>query len=212
MKATTMVAAVALVMAGCATQHPPPDYSAANRINEVMQSAADAARAARSQAGAAPAMPPAVSQSLLPPLRPPLPRGAVSTEPRFDLAVTDAPISEVLLAIVSDTRYSALLSPKVQTPPSPTSGVAPGQPGAPTRRDAITMQLKNVTVFEALDALRETYGYEYTIQGTRIFVQPPELQTRFYQVNYTLGQRRGVSDLQVVSGASGSSNNSSNNN
>src|SRR5207244_191659 len=60
---------------------------------------------------------------------------------------------------------------------------------------------KNVTVFEALDAVRDTYGYEYSVVGTRIYVEPPEMQTRFYQVNYTLGQRRGVSDLQVVAGA-----------
>jgi MSHA biogenesis protein MshL len=68
-------------------------------------------------------------------------------------------------------------------------------------RDLLTLHLKNVTVFEALDALRETYGYEYSVAGTRIYVEPPELQTRLYQVNYMLGQRRGVSDLQVVAGA-----------
>jgi MSHA biogenesis protein MshL len=212
MKATTIVTALALVSVGCTTPGPAPDRSAENRINEVMQSAAAGAKAARGQTAGPTALPSAVSQSLLPPLRAPLPRAPVSTEPRFDLAVTDASIAEVLHTVVSDTRYSVLLSPKVPTPPSPTSAPAPGQPGAAARRDTISVYLKNVTVFEALDALRETYGYEYTIQGTRIFVQPPELQTRFYQVNYTLGQRRGVSDLQVVSGAAGSSNNNNNSN
>jgi MSHA biogenesis protein MshL len=212
MKATAMVTTLALLTVGCTTLNPPPDRSAENRINEVMQSAADSARAARGQTGGPAALPPAVSQSLLPPLRAPLPRGTMSSEPRFDLAVTDAPIGEVLQAIVADTRYSVLLSPKVQAPPSPALATMPPPPGSAPRRDAITMYLKNVTVFEALDALRETYGYEYTVQGTRIFVQPPELQTRFYQVNYTLGQRRGVSDLQVVSGAAGSNNGGSSSN
>jgi len=202
MKKTAMVTALALVVAGCTTPVPAPDRSAENRVNELMQSAAVTSSAARGHPSAAPALPPAVSQSLLPPMRPPPPRTAVSAEPRFDLAVTDAPIAEVLHAIVDDTRYSILLSPKLQTAPFPASATAPGQPGAAAPRDrGITMRLKNVMVFEALDALRETYGYEYTVQGTRIFVQPPDLQTRFYQVNYTLGQRRGVSDLQVVSGA-----------
>jgi MSHA biogenesis protein MshL len=68
----------------------------------------------------------------------------------------------------------------------------------------MTVHQKNVTVFEALDAVRDTYGYEYTVTGTRIVVEPPELQSRFYLVNYTLGQRRGVSDIQVVSGAAAS--------
>jgi len=62
--------------------------------------------------------------------------------------------------------------------------------------------LKNVTVFEALESIREVYGYDYTLDGTRIYVQQPELQTRLYQVNYIIGQRRGVSDLQVIGGAS----------
>ncbi|HKX42046.1 MAG TPA: secretin N-terminal domain-containing protein, partial [Burkholderiaceae bacterium] len=101
-----------------------------------------------------------------------------------------------------------LLSPKMSVPAPPVAGGATTDPAAQAaaaasaaRRDLMTVQLKNVTVFEALDAVRETYGYEYTVQGTRIYVEPPELQTRFYQINYTLGQRRGVSDLQVVAGA-----------
>jgi MSHA biogenesis protein MshL len=46
------------------------------------------------------------------------------------------------------------------------------------------------------------YGYDYTVEGNRIYVEQPELQTRLYQVNYIIGQRRGVSDLQVIGGAS----------
>jgi MSHA biogenesis protein MshL len=75
---------------------------------------------------------------------------------------------------------------------------------APSDRavERITVSLKDVTVFEALDAVREMYGYEYTQEGSRIYVQPPELKTSLYQVNYILGQRRGVSDLQVIGGSS----------
>jgi MSHA biogenesis protein MshL len=201
MRTKAIVIALAAMAAGCATPVLQPDRSADKSIDSVMQSAADAARSAGRQPVTAPALPPGVSQSLLPPLRASLPRAAAANEPRFNLAVTDAPVSEVLHAVADDTRYSILLSPKLQTPSSPPSAAVAGQPVATAPRERITVNLKNVTVFEALDALRETYGYEYTVQGTRIFVQPPELQTRFYQVNYTLGQRRGVSDLQVFSGA-----------
>lgn len=204
---------IALVAAGCTSAPPAPDRSAQRIINEVLQSASDAAaaRAQSSRPVAAATLPPAVSQSLLPPLRAPVPSAPTSNEPRFDLAVTDAPIGEVLQAIADDTRYSILLSPKMQAPaPVATPGGAGAQPAtAPPRERGITMRLKNVTLFEAVEALRETYGYEYNVQGTRIYVQPPELQTRFYQVNYTLGQRRGVSDLQVVSGAAASGANGS---
>ena len=200
-----IVLGFALVTGACGTApgYPAKDLSTQNRIEETLK------QAASSQRPTPVALPPAVSQSLLPPLRSPLP-GAASrrTEPRFGLNVTDAPIGQVLRAIVTDTRYSILLSPRVTVPmPSVAGGPADAvaqaaAAGAARREDLLTMNLKDVTVFEALDAVRDAYGYEYSVAGTRIFVEPPEVKTRFYQVNYTLGQRRGVSDLQVVAGAS----------
>jgi MSHA biogenesis protein MshL len=125
-------------------------------------------------------------------LRPNLPQPARERlDPRFDLVVKEAPIQQVLSAIVTDTGFSILLRPR-----------APGG-GTAALAETVTVNLKNVTVFEALNAMRELLGYEYTLDGTHIFVQPPELSTRLFQVNYVLGQRRGVSDLQVVAGASG---------
>lgn len=215
MKSSIVLGIVGL-LGGCAS-YPAKDLSAQKRIDETLK------QASAPKAAAPVVLPPAVSESLLPPLREALPRAAVPrAEPRFDLAVTDAPIGQVLHAIVADTRYSILLSPKVGVPASPVGGAqtdaqSQAAVAAANRRDLLTVHLKNVTVFEALDAVRDTYGYEYSVQGTRIFVEPPEMQTRFYQVNYTLGQRRGVSDLQVVAGAStggsggGSSNSGSNN-
>jgi MSHA biogenesis protein MshL len=197
---STVVLGLAGVLSACAN-YPAKDLSAQNRIDETLK------QASAPKAPAPVVLPPEVSQSLLPPLRNTLPRAATAqTEPRFDLVVTDAPIGQVLHAIVADTRYSILLSPKVGAPASPVTGAqtdaqSQAAAAAASRRDLLTVHLKNVTVFEALDAVRDTYGYEYSVSGTRIFVEPPELQTRFYQVNYTLGQRRGVSDLQVVAGA-----------
>lgn len=204
-----------LLASGCAittAPYPLKDFSAQNKIENTLKLAAAAPGVAASAAAAeaAPVLPAAVSQSLLPPLRSALPGAALRrTEPRFDLAVTDAPIGQVLRAIVADTRYSILLSPKVAAPlPTATAGAAPADAAAlaaanAARRELLTVHLKDVTVFEALDAVRDAYGYEYSVVGTRIHVEPPEMKTRFYQVNYTLGQRRGVSDLQVVAGASG---------
>jgi MSHA biogenesis protein MshL len=126
--------------------------------------------------------PAAVNQALLPPLRMEMPdlRGQ-SLEPRFDLAVNNAPAVQVFMSIASGTRYSMLVHPNV-------SG-------------AITLNLKDVTIREALDSIRELYGYDYKLEGTRIFIQPAGLQTRIFQVNYLPGQRRGFSDVRVQSGA-----------
>ncbi len=200
MKSSSVILGIAGVLSACSTTYPARNLSAQNRIDEALKQAS-----APPQAAAPVALPPAVSQSLLPPLRNTLPRAA-PTEPRFDLVLIDAPIGQVLHAIVSDTRYSILLSPKVTAPLPPVGGAQPdaasqAAAASTSRRDLVTVQLKNLTVFEALDAVRDTYGYEYTVSGTRILVERPEMQTRFYQVNYTLGQRRGVSDLQVVAGA-----------
>jgi len=197
---SSVVLGIAGLLSACSATYPARNLSAQNRIDEALKQAS-----APPQAAAPLALPPAVSQSLLPPLRNTLPR-APATEPRFDLVLIDAPIGQVLHAIVSDTRYSILLSPKVTAAMPPVGSAQPdaasqAAAASASRRDLVTVHLKNLTVFEALDAVRDTYGYEYSVSGTRILVERPEMQTRFYQVNYTLGQRRGVSDLQVVAGA-----------
>ena len=132
----------------------------------------------------------ALNQALLPPLRMAMPevRGRPA-EPRFDLSVNNAPAAQVFNSIVSGTRYSMLVPPSVN--------------------GTISVNLKDVSIREALDSIRELYGYDYKFEGTRIFIQPAGLQTRVFQVNYLQGQRRGMSEVRVQSGsvsdASGSS-------
>jgi MSHA biogenesis protein MshL len=126
--------------------------------------------------------PEAVEQALLPPPRMDMPmaRGQ-PIDARFDLSVNNAPASQVFSSLVSGTRYSMLVHPSV-------SG-------------NISVNLKDVTVREALDSIRELYGYDYKIEGTRILIHPAGLQTRIFQVNYLLGDRRGLSDVRVQSGS-----------
>lgn len=166
-------AGVAVLLSACAST-PPAGAPARERILQELERA--------QQERPKPATPEAVSQALLPPLVVEMPKTAdVSTEPKFDLVVNDAPAAQVFMAMVSGTRYSVLVHPNV--------------------KETISVNLKDVTVLEALDALRELYGYEYTFQGPRIFIQPITLQTRVFQVNYLQGQRRGRSDLRVSSGS-----------
>lgn len=108
-------------------------------------------------------------------------------EPRFDLVVNKAPLSQVLMGIVSGTPYSMVLSPEL-------SG-------------DISVNLKDVTLFEALNALREIYGLEYRMQGKQIFVEPQLMQTRVFQVNYIASHRRGESGTRVSSGSLTNTNN-----
>jgi MSHA biogenesis protein MshL len=130
-----------------------------------------------------------VGKALLPPLTIEMPKvDGRPIEPRFDLAVNNAPAGQVFMAIVSGTRYSMVVHPGV--------------------KDPISVNLRDVTVFEALDTIREVYGYEYKLQGNRILVEPLSLQTRVYQVNYLMSQRRGKTEVRVTSGAISDSSNS----
>ncbi len=122
---------------------------------------------------------PAMNSALMPPLQVEEPKLKSDAETRFDLSVVGAPAGQVFMALVTGTRYSMLLPPDI-------SGT-------------ITVKLKDVTIKEALDTIRELYGYEYKIQGSRIFIQTNTLQSRVYQINYLVGRRQGSSDLRVSS-------------
>jgi MSHA biogenesis protein MshL len=123
-----------------------------------------------------------VQEALLPPLSIEIPAvPGQPIEPRFDLAVSGAPAKQVFMSIVSGTRYSMLVHPEVA--------------------GAISVNLKDVSVQEALQSIREIYGYEYRVDGTRIYVQPAGIQTRVFRVNYLIGQRTGRSDIRVTSGS-----------
>ena len=117
------------------------------------------------------------------------PAGAkVETPPerRFDLIVNGAQARDVFLSLVDQTRYSMLMHPEV-------AGV-------------LSVTLRGVTVREALESIRDVYGYDYKIEGRRITVYPASLQTRIFTVNYLQGRRQGRSDLRVSGGSAPSNN------
>jgi MSHA biogenesis protein MshL len=168
-----LLAVIAAAAAGC-TELPWPRDATYDRVGAEMDKAL--------KQRAKPAAPDAVSQALLPPLVVELPKAdGKPLDQRFDLNVNNAPANQVFMAIVSGTRYSMVVHPDV--------------------RDPISVNLKDVTVFEALDTLRELYGYEYRVQGTRITVQPISMQTRVFKVNYLQAKREGKSDVRVSSGS-----------
>ena len=172
MKLSLWPSAMLVLLAGCAA---PSNH---NQTNQTIQREMD--RAAENSA--APGKADAVNAALLPPLSMDMPKvDNKSLESKFDLSVNGTPAAQVFMAIVSGTRYSMLLHPDV-------SG-------------NITLNLKDVSVFDALDAIRELYGYDYKVEGTRIYIQSAALQTRIFQVSYLSGLRAGTSSLRVSSGS-----------
>jgi MSHA biogenesis protein MshL len=175
------VAACALLLVACA--EPPKHSPTLESINAELKAASEQKRKPTPQ-------PEAVSQALLPPLIVEMPKtGGKPVEQKFDLVVNNAPAREVFMALVSGTRYSMLVPAEV--------------------KDNISVNLKDVTLLEALDTIREIYGYEYKVEGSRVFIESVSLQTRVFKVNYLVGQREGKSDIRVTSGSVSDSGSSS---
>lgn len=128
-----------------------------------------------------PAQPEQVAASLLPALTAELPPARKPLEERFNLNFSNAPAAQFFMGIVAGTHYNMLVHPDVN--------------------GSISANLKDVTLFEALDAIRELYGYDYKVEGSRIYIKPLSLQTRVFQINYLAATRKGTSDIRVTSGS-----------
>ncbi|HME40759.1 MAG TPA: pilus (MSHA type) biogenesis protein MshL [Steroidobacteraceae bacterium] len=108
-------------------------------------------------------------------------------EPRFDVAVADAPARTFFEGLADGTPYNIVLEPGVG--------------------GSVTLRMKNVTLVEVLDAVRDAYGYDYRRISSGFVIVPPALQTRLFQVNYIDLERRGTSRTRVSSGQVGQSSN-----
>jgi MSHA biogenesis protein MshL len=131
----------------------------------------------KGDAKAPPAVPVQVTEALAEPAPAPV---KPAPEPRLDLLVSNAQARDVFLAIVADTRYSMLMHPDVA--------------------GTLSVTLRGVTVQEALESIRDVYGYDFKIEGRRITIYAPTLQTRIFTVNYPNSTRSGTSEIRVSSG------------
>lgn len=163
-----IVALSGLVLASCSAPHS-RRTEAFDRIGQELE-AANAARSAKPSVDA-------VGQAMVPPLQLEQPQAA-KVEPRFNLAVNNAPVTQVLTALVAGTPYSMVFPPELT--------------------GTVSLNLKNTTVREALDTLRDVYGYDYRVQGKRINVQPNTIQTKLFKINYLANRRVGQSDMRVT--------------
>lgn len=169
---TSAAVAGALLLSGCQTSSQNETYDAIGR--EMAK--------AQARPAAAPAVDDAVAAALLPPasaLASQLPKARAALEERFNVAFNNVPAQQFFRSIVAGTRYNMLVHPDV-------SG-------------NISANLKDVTIAETLEAIRDMYGYDYKIDGTRITIRPLTMQTRMFQVNYLTAKRRGTSNLRVSS-------------
>ena len=170
-----VVAAMVLLLGACEST-PPKDGGTLGTIQRSLNPNE------KGQSVVPPVMPPAaVSRALLPPVDLSLPgiddRGE---EARFDVNVSEVPTPEFLMSLVDGTPYNMVVHPEVE--------------------GSISLSLKNVTIPEVMEVLRDVHGYEFQRSKSGYQVLPARLRSRVFQVNYLNIQRSGVSQTRVSSG------------
>lgn len=113
--------------------------------------------------------------SLIPPVV--LPKSA---EERFDVVANKVPAAAFFNSLVDGSGFNLVVHPAVN--------------------GSISLNLNNVTVREALSAVRDLYGYDFTESGYGIQILPKTLQTRIFPINYLNVKRMGRSGMRVSSG------------
>jgi len=98
----------------------------------------------------------------------------------FSLSAQDVDINTVLLAFSQEIGQNIILDPSVSK--------------------KVTVELKDVTLKEALDNLLLPLNLEWKREGEFIHVMPQTMQSRMFRLNYIISRRQGVSNLQATSG------------
>jgi len=121
-----------------------------------------------------------ISNALMPDIKFRSARRVSSLQRRFDIAVKDVPAATFYMGLVKDTPISIVVSPEI--------------------KGNITLNLKQVTVEQVLQALEDTYHYTYNRIAGGYEVLPNTLRTKIYAVNYLELQRSGNSNMRLHSG------------
>ncbi len=122
-----------------------------------------------------------ISDALLPPININVPgKTGVDTEPRFDIKVDRVAARTFFMGLVQGTPYNMVVHPKV--------------------RGSISLDLKNLTITEVLETVRDVFGYDYEKGPSGFRVFPNSLRTRIFKMNYLDVVRNGNSQMRVSSG------------
>ncbi|MDX7703464.1 pilus (MSHA type) biogenesis protein MshL [Aeromonas caviae] len=174
---------LALAVAGCTTYRHPEPIQAKDALKQAMSE----------QSPTAPltSLPPSVQSELLQLNRPQQPM--TIPEKRMRIAAHDVDAVEFFGSLFKGSRYSVAVHPGV-------AGV-------------ISVELKDVTLQEALATVGDMYGFDVQRKGNVFHVYPAGLRTETIPVNYLMMARRGLSRTSVsTGGVTANDNNNGNNN
>lgn len=129
-------------------------------------------------------------------LLPPLGGEPQVADSRFDVIAKKVPAQTFFSSLVEGTSQNLVIHPDVD--------------------GDISLNVKNVTLLQALAAVRDIYGYDFNQSTYGIQILPRQQQTRIFPINYLNVKRKGISGMRVSSGqvstkkTSGGSSGSSN--
>ena len=121
-----------------------------------------------------------VPDTVLDQLMPPIPGVAPApdaADERFDLAVNKVRAADFFRSLVSGTHYNMVVHPDV--------------------KGDVSLDLKDVTVGEVMDIMRNVYGYDYQRSGRLYQVFPDAMRTEILHIDYLNVGRKGQSEMQV---------------
>ncbi|MFC5707082.1 pilus (MSHA type) biogenesis protein MshL [Aeromonas eucrenophila] len=175
---------LALAMAGCTTYKHPEPVQAKDALKQAMTE--------QNQSAPLTTLPPSVQSELLQLNRPQQP--VAVPEKRLRIAAHDVDAVEFFGSLFKGSRYSVAVHP----------GVA----------GSISVELKDVTLQEALAVVGDMYGFDVQRKGNVFHVYPAGLRTETIPVNYLMMARRGLSRTSVSTGGvtANDNNNNGNNN
>ncbi len=110
----------------------------------------------------------------------PKPVAPAAAEERFDVDVMSADAREFFMGLVAGTSRNLIVHPDVT--------------------GTLTLTLKQVTLPEVLETVRDVYGYDYRRTGGAYIVLPATLQNRVFEIDYLNLIRGGMSRTRVSSG------------
>ena len=173
---------LALAVAACTSYQHPEPVQAKDALKQAM----------KEQTPTAPltTLPPSVQSELLQLNRPQQPLAV--PEKRLRIAAHDVDAVEFFGSLFKGSRYSVAVHP----------GVA----------GAISVELKDVTLQEALATVGDMYGFDVQRKGNVFHVYPAGLRTETIPVNYLMMARRGLSRTSVSTGGVTANDNSNNGN
>ncbi len=165
-----------LLLTSCSTK-PPRGGSVADEINKNLQKITQQA-SIKNKPGT---LPPEVSAALMPPLN--IEFSGINQTPlerRFDITVDRVNARAFFMSLVKDTPYNMVTYPDVT--------------------GKISLSMKNVTINEAMETVRNVYGYEFNRTKNGYEVLPAKLRSKIFTIDYLNVKRSGLSNVRVSSG------------